>query len=207
MPDGRIPKAQNVGVYVWDMHGDGAYNPPTFFNNVIRDNQVVWNKVDPVTGSVSNNPWWFPHCAAGACPNQALPSPFTLHPSAVKEANCPAAALADAASGGGPGHLSDESGSSTHLNDNDHPPDVLEQWRPASALGRIGSRTGHGAACSPSRARGLHRICRHLAPASIPQVGGDIHREVLRSRPAQSSHSIHSFFGSFLVAATYTHMR
>jgi hypothetical protein len=79
MPDGRIPKAQNVGMYVWDLHGDSSkYNPPTFFNNVIRDNQVVWTKVDPVTGNTSNNPWWIPHCAAGACPNQALPSPFTL---------------------------------------------------------------------------------------------------------------------------------
>jgi hypothetical protein len=78
MPDGRIPKAQNVGMYVWDIHGDASNNPPTFFNNVIRDNQVVWTKVDPVTGNTSNNPWWIPNCAAGTCPNQALPSPFTL---------------------------------------------------------------------------------------------------------------------------------
>jgi hypothetical protein len=61
LPDGaRIPSV-NVGMYVWDPYNAGSLTPPTFANNVMRDNVVGWTKVN-TNGTTSNNPMWFPHC-------------------------------------------------------------------------------------------------------------------------------------------------
>jgi len=77
LPDGRVPQAQNVGLYIWDIHGDAQYG--TFFNNVARDNQINWTKINPSTGTVGENAWWLPDCAPGACTNnQDLTGAATL---------------------------------------------------------------------------------------------------------------------------------
>lgn len=57
LPDGRPLPSQNVGIYVWDFHGDRARG--TFFNNSARDNLVGWNT--PLRKTPTNN-WWFPTC-------------------------------------------------------------------------------------------------------------------------------------------------
>jgi len=62
LPDGtRIPSA-NVGLYVWDPANAGSLTPPTFANNVMRDNVVGWTRVGS-DGRTSNNAMWFPHCS------------------------------------------------------------------------------------------------------------------------------------------------
>lgn len=59
LPDGRPIPSQNVGVYVWDMHGDKKHG--TFYNNVIRDNLVGWAR--PLISKTAQHPTWFPDCA------------------------------------------------------------------------------------------------------------------------------------------------
>ncbi|MBB5233873.1 NPCBM/NEW2 domain-containing protein [Deinococcus budaensis] len=61
LPDGTRLPAANVGLYVWDPYGAGKLTPPTFANNVMRDNVVGWTRVGS-DGRTSNNPMWFPNC-------------------------------------------------------------------------------------------------------------------------------------------------
>lgn len=42
LPGGKTIAAQNVGIYVWDVHRNKRHN--TFYNNVVRDNLVGWAK-------------------------------------------------------------------------------------------------------------------------------------------------------------------
>jgi hypothetical protein len=63
LPDGSPIKAQNVGLYVWNIH-DSEY----FANNVARDNTVGW--FQPSTGA--RNDWWLPDCAPGCGNNTPL---------------------------------------------------------------------------------------------------------------------------------------
>jgi hypothetical protein len=62
LPDGRIIKAQNVGLYVWNVHND-----PNFASNSAYGNLSGWYK--PLTSS--RNDWWLPNCT-GNCSNTAL---------------------------------------------------------------------------------------------------------------------------------------
>ncbi|THF67629.1 hypothetical protein E7T06_20230 [Deinococcus sp. Arct2-2] len=79
LPDGRRIASQNVGIYVWDLHGDKARS--TFFNNVMYGNVVGW--AQPVKSATAQNPFWFPNCDAEArsnksCKNNtALPGTIT----------------------------------------------------------------------------------------------------------------------------------
>lgn len=79
LPDGRPIASQNVGIYVWDLHGDKARN--TFFNNVMYNNVVGW--AQPAKSPTAQNPFWFPHCgaeerSAKSCKNNtALPGTIT----------------------------------------------------------------------------------------------------------------------------------
>lgn len=59
LPDGTAVKAQNVGMYIWNMHGDAA---STYFANDGSRNVVGWFKA-----SGSRSDWWLPDCAAGGC--------------------------------------------------------------------------------------------------------------------------------------------
>ncbi|WP_424949836.1 NPCBM/NEW2 domain-containing protein [Deinococcus sp.] len=61
LPDGRPIAAQNVGLYIWDINGAGKFSPPTFFNNSVYGNYVVWTKVSP-NGSTNENPFWLVEC-------------------------------------------------------------------------------------------------------------------------------------------------
>lgn len=58
MPSGQPIPSQNVGLYVWDMHGDKQRG--TFFNNSARDNLVAWQT--PLRGANTKSNWWFPDC-------------------------------------------------------------------------------------------------------------------------------------------------
>lgn len=58
LPDGRRIPSQNVGIYVWDIHGDKARN--TFFNNVMYNNVVGW--AQPAKSPTAQNSFWFPDC-------------------------------------------------------------------------------------------------------------------------------------------------
>ncbi|WP_424949842.1 hypothetical protein [Deinococcus sp.] len=60
LPDNRRIIAQNVGMYLWDIHNSPT-SRATFNNNSMEDNYVAWNRVNS-NGTVSNNPWWFPSC-------------------------------------------------------------------------------------------------------------------------------------------------
>ncbi|UQN09757.1 hypothetical protein [Deinococcus sp. QL22] len=62
LPDGRRIASQNVGIYIWDLHGDKARN--TFFNNVMYGNVVAW--AQPAKSATAQNPFWFPNCDAEA---------------------------------------------------------------------------------------------------------------------------------------------
>lgn len=78
LPDGRTIAGQNVGLYVWDIHGDKKRK--TFYNNVARDNVVGW--ATPLRGKSAQNPYWFPDCSRDSrgqslCTNnQILPGPI-----------------------------------------------------------------------------------------------------------------------------------
>jgi hypothetical protein len=86
LPDGRIPQAQNVGLYVWDLHDNTQYG--TFFNNVARDNQINWTKINPSTGTVGENNWWLPDCESGTCTNnQNMTGVATLDDEATEHTN------------------------------------------------------------------------------------------------------------------------
>ncbi|MEF2278518.1 hypothetical protein V3W47_09395 [Deinococcus sp. YIM 134068] len=73
LPDGTPIASQNVGIYVWDLHGDQRRQ--TFFNNSMRNNVVGWAR--PLQSPTAQNPFWFPHCARCAG-NTRLPGPITL---------------------------------------------------------------------------------------------------------------------------------
>ncbi|WP_034388771.1 hypothetical protein [Deinococcus sp. YIM 77859] len=79
LPSGAPIKAQNVGLYVWDMHGDKKKG--TFYNISVRDNLVGW--AQPLKGKYVQNPFWFPDCprdpkGVSQCRgNRVLPSPIT----------------------------------------------------------------------------------------------------------------------------------
>lgn len=75
LPSGVPIAAQNVGLYVWDPHGDKARK--TFFNITVRDNLVAWGT--PLRGREAQNPTWFPDCEPGKCrANRTLPGRVTL---------------------------------------------------------------------------------------------------------------------------------
>lgn len=79
LPDGsRIP-SQNVGLYVWDMHGAGGQTPPAFGGHTFRDNAAGWTKVYPDT-KTSQNPMWLPDCGrlGTTCTNNSALGPQTL---------------------------------------------------------------------------------------------------------------------------------
>ncbi len=57
LPGGRPLPSQNVGIYVWDFHGDQKRG--TFFNNSAWGNLVGWDT--PLRKTRSNN-FWFPNC-------------------------------------------------------------------------------------------------------------------------------------------------
>ncbi len=65
LADGRPVKAQNVGMYVWNMHGDPS---TTYFNNNGYNNVSSWQKVDVTSNSIIGyNNWWLPDCGSSGC--------------------------------------------------------------------------------------------------------------------------------------------
>lgn len=75
LADGSWIAAQNIGVYVWDMYGDGQKTTPTFYNNTIRDSEVGWVKRDSGGNNIRND-WWFPS-SASSTGNVHIPGPIT----------------------------------------------------------------------------------------------------------------------------------
>ncbi len=84
LPDGRPVYAQNVGMYVWDIHNDAQYG--TFRNISVWGNLVGWSV--PRDGPQASNPYWFPNCPErwpqrdrpalkGCTGNRALPGRVT----------------------------------------------------------------------------------------------------------------------------------
>ena len=72
LADGTPLPAQNVGVYVWDLHGDRARG--TFYNNSMRGNLVAWAR--PLRSPTARNDFWFPHCT-DCTGNTAAQGPVT----------------------------------------------------------------------------------------------------------------------------------
>ena len=72
LPDGTPIPAQNVGVYVWDLHGDRARG--TFYNNSMRGNVVGWAR--PMRSPTASNDFWFPHCT-DCTGNTSVRAPIT----------------------------------------------------------------------------------------------------------------------------------
>ncbi|OLV15597.1 NPCBM/NEW2 domain-containing protein [Deinococcus marmoris] len=67
LPTGEINKAQNVGIYVWDvMNGKGSN---TWFNNTVHDNVIGWTRVNANNSTWLNNTW-FADCS-NTCYNNA----------------------------------------------------------------------------------------------------------------------------------------
>lgn len=75
LPDGRKILAQNVGVYVWDQAGSAKSG--TWFNNSVRDNQIIWMRYRSDGSSYTNNTW-FASCTSSCYNNSSLPGPATL---------------------------------------------------------------------------------------------------------------------------------
>ena len=84
LPDGRNIGSQNVGLVVWDMHGDKATN--AFYNNAMYNNEVGWAKAltaNPTLPYPDQRPFWFPDCPPvdsliNCKNNKVLPGPITL---------------------------------------------------------------------------------------------------------------------------------
>ncbi|MFC5850070.1 hypothetical protein [Deinococcus petrolearius] len=72
LPDGTPLPAQNVGIYVWDLHGDRDRG--TFYNNSMRGNVVGWAR--PLRSPTASNDFWFPDCTYCAG-NTAVRAPIT----------------------------------------------------------------------------------------------------------------------------------
>jgi len=76
--DGRPIKAQNVGIYIWNINRQPQ---SVFFNNSAFRNDVFWMKVkDPKAYSQETNHLWLPDCTKkpGACSNDILSSSHTM---------------------------------------------------------------------------------------------------------------------------------
>lgn len=74
LPDGTPIASQNVGIYVWDMHGAGT-KYQAFFKNSMQNNVVAWAR--PRQSPTAQNAFWFPNCSYCAG-NKRLSSPVTL---------------------------------------------------------------------------------------------------------------------------------
>ncbi|CAM3356987.1 NPCBM/NEW2 domain-containing protein [Deinococcus saxicola] len=75
LPTGEINKAQNVGIYVWDvMNGKGSN---TWFNNTVHDNVIGWTRINANNSTWLNNTW-FADCSNTCYSNASWSSAVTL---------------------------------------------------------------------------------------------------------------------------------
>ncbi|AIZ46282.1 glycosyl hydrolase [Deinococcus radiopugnans] len=75
LPSGEINKAQNVGIYVWDvMNGKRS---KTWFNNTVYDNVIGWTRVNSNNSTWLNNTW-FADCTSTCYNNKSWSGAVTL---------------------------------------------------------------------------------------------------------------------------------
>ncbi|MFK7601832.1 NPCBM/NEW2 domain-containing protein, partial [Deinococcus sp. SM5_A1] len=75
LPTGEINKAQNVGIYVWDvMNGKGSN---TWFNNTVHDNVIGWTRINANNSTWLNNTW-FADCSSTCYSNASWSGAVTL---------------------------------------------------------------------------------------------------------------------------------
>ncbi len=75
LPDGSVNKAQNVGIYVWDVM-NGKSNR-AWYNNSVRDNVIGWTRVNSNNSTWLNNTW-FADCTSTCYNNKSWSGAVTL---------------------------------------------------------------------------------------------------------------------------------
>lgn len=75
LADGTRILAQNVGIYVWDINNGTSKG--TFFNNVVRDNQIGWTRIN-TNGSTWLNNMWLPNCSSSCYNNTTWSGAVTV---------------------------------------------------------------------------------------------------------------------------------
>jgi hypothetical protein len=75
LPSGQINKAQNVGVYVWDVNN--GKRSKTWFNNTVYNNVIGWTRVNTNNTTWLNNTW-FADCSSTCYNNKSWSGPVTL---------------------------------------------------------------------------------------------------------------------------------
>ncbi|MBB6016330.1 NPCBM/NEW2 domain-containing protein [Deinococcus radiopugnans] len=75
LPTGQINKAQNVGIYVWDINN--GQRSKTWFNNTVHDNLIGWTRVNSNNSTWFNNTW-FADCTSTCYNNTSWSGTVTL---------------------------------------------------------------------------------------------------------------------------------
>lgn len=75
LPTGQINKAQNVGIYVWDINNGKRSN--TWFNNTVHNNVIGWTRINSNNSTWLNNTW-FADCTSTCYSNTSWSGAVTL---------------------------------------------------------------------------------------------------------------------------------